>query len=245
MIAEAVAHFGPRIQLHCVGYMTNYRQWAMTGLSVIDVAQQLRLLWSGKKDGGKWGWRDMYQVIAKWRQFSEPNDPVVWVDQLSPEQFAEGFGAHTPMITGQTFVVRYSPMYPKAFSIMKSLIHQVGLPEKEQALFQEAKTLSEAYEIIGRDFYVCTPCHSVATPGRVHEGTRLTLQVSILHSSQHQNLTLNARQLHLRDLNSVYALQEPLNVGRTTQKRWTLPSNNSKRLSHDRKETWMRYLSAY
>ena len=46
------------------------------------------------------GWRDMYDTITKWRQISEPNDPVWWVDLLSPEQFREGFGSHTPMITG-------------------------------------------------------------------------------------------------------------------------------------------------
>jgi hypothetical protein len=31
----------------------------------------------------------------------KPNDPVWWVDLLSPEQFEEGFGSHTPMITGE------------------------------------------------------------------------------------------------------------------------------------------------
>jgi hypothetical protein len=44
------------------------------------------------------------------------------VDLLSAEQFAEGFGSHTPMITGQTHVVRYYPMFARAFAIMKELI---------------------------------------------------------------------------------------------------------------------------
>lgn len=35
-------------------------------------------------------WRDAFDVLVLWRQLSEPNDPVWWVDLLTPEQFAEG-----------------------------------------------------------------------------------------------------------------------------------------------------------
>jgi hypothetical protein len=117
-------------------------------------------------------WRDLYDIPIRWRQFSEvgkpillnkdcvgvssaddvptcslqPNDPVWWVDLLSPEQFAEGyawltltlaltcqltagvrFGSHTPMVTGQTYVVRYSPMAPRAIKIMKEQLEQSPL----------------------------------------------------------------------------------------------------------------------
>jgi hypothetical protein len=67
---------------------------------------------SGIKHDHKFGWRDMYDISVRWRQISEPNDPVWWVDQLTPEQFSEGFGSHTPIITGQCNVVRYGPMFP-------------------------------------------------------------------------------------------------------------------------------------
>ena len=33
-----------------------------------------------------------------------------------------------------------------------------------------------------KDFYVVTPCHSTARPGSIMEGTRLTIQVSLLPS---------------------------------------------------------------
>ena len=35
------------------------------------------------------GWRDAFDVAIKWRQLSEPNDPVLWIDRLAPEAFAE------------------------------------------------------------------------------------------------------------------------------------------------------------
>jgi hypothetical protein len=31
------------------------------------------------------GWRDVFDIAVRWRQLSEPNDPVWWIDQLVPE----------------------------------------------------------------------------------------------------------------------------------------------------------------
>ena len=47
------------------------------------------------------------QPPARWRQLSEPNDQVVWVDLLTRREFEAGFGSHTPMYSGQTKCVRY------------------------------------------------------------------------------------------------------------------------------------------
>lgn len=181
-ILQAATIFGPLIQLDCVGYLPNKRQWMMCGLATLDVAQQLRKYWQelklNKKVTKAFNWREFYDIIVKWRQFSEPNDPVVWVDLLTREQFEEGFGSHTPMITGQTNVIRYSPMFEKSFPIVKRLISQTGISSEKQQRFQSVKTLAEAYEIVQKDFWVCTPCESIAVPGKTYEGTRLTLQVS-------------------------------------------------------------------
>eukprot|EP01114_Cavostelium_apophysatum_P012936 TRINITY_DN3022_c0_g1_i3.p1 TRINITY_DN3022_c0_g1~~TRINITY_DN3022_c0_g1_i3.p1 ORF type:complete len:752 (-),score=181.03 TRINITY_DN3022_c0_g1_i3:565-2820(-) len=191
VINKFVRRFGPRIQNNAAGYMPNKRQYAMTGLSMLDLAQRLKELWkknqttvdgkssSGSQEPHEFGWRDMYDVIIKWRQLSEPNDPVWWVDLLSPEQFEEGFGSHTPMLTGQTQVIRYYPMFSRSFPIMKELMPaQCNLTEDQKREVQEAKDCKAMYDIMRRDFWVCTPCHSTATPGKIMEGTRLTLQVT-------------------------------------------------------------------
>lgn len=47
------------------------------------------------------GYRDVFDVAVRWRQLSEPNDPVWWIDRLTPEAFREGFGLQTPMVNGQ------------------------------------------------------------------------------------------------------------------------------------------------
>lgn len=52
------------------------------------------------------GYRDVFDIAVRWRQLSEPNDPVWWIDRLTPEAFTEGFGLQTPMVNGQLKVIK-------------------------------------------------------------------------------------------------------------------------------------------
>jgi hypothetical protein len=52
-------------------------------------------------------WRDAYDIAVRWRQESEPFDPIFYIDGLSQEAFEEGFGLQTPMVAGQMRVARY------------------------------------------------------------------------------------------------------------------------------------------
>jgi hypothetical protein len=53
------------------------------------------------------GWRDVYDAGVRWRQLSEPFDPVFYVDGMTDKGFEEGFGLQTPMVSGQGRVTRY------------------------------------------------------------------------------------------------------------------------------------------
>lgn len=46
---------------------------------------------------------------------------VVWVDMLTPREFEQGFGSHTPMFTGQTKTVRYHMNFERAFALQKEV----------------------------------------------------------------------------------------------------------------------------
>lgn len=134
------------------------------------------------------GWRDVYSMAVRWRQLSEPCDPVVWVDLLTAKEFEAGFGSHTPMQLGQTKVVRYSANLPRAFALMKEQmstakeVHSaanvpISLAEPNTLLaVATAQDLAQLWEAVGEDFWVTTPCYSSITPGAVLDGTRLTLQ---------------------------------------------------------------------
>lgn len=130
-VLRAASPIGPGIQLKCPGFLSNARQHRMFGLAALEVAQLVRRHWDSVKAGGAgaivpdagssaWrppsgggltrrgasgghpaGYRDIFDVSVRWRQLSEPNDPVWWIDRLTPEAFREGFGLQTPMVNGQ------------------------------------------------------------------------------------------------------------------------------------------------
>jgi len=140
------------------------------------------------KDNGKaheYSWRDWIDIAVKWRQVSEPNDPVFWIDLLAPEAFAEGFGLQTPMVTGQMNVIRYYLYFDRALEVVKKLIVDSGacnvhdqrfmLPRSKLDQLQEAKSCHDMWEVMQQGFYVETPCHSIARPGKSMAGTRITL----------------------------------------------------------------------
>ena len=99
-------------------------------------------------------WRDVVDIGVMWRQASEPFDPVWWIDRLTQESFQQGFGLQTPMVHGQTNVVRYYPMFERAFGITKRLVaEQCPLTDELRAQVLAARDCSELYGIMKKDFW--------------------------------------------------------------------------------------------
>lgn len=134
----------------------------------------------------KMSWQDVYTLAVKWRQISEPCDPVVWVNKLS-EEFNSGFGSHTPVILGQAKVVRYFPNYARTLDVAKTVmkdkkyvhnkaddIIDLSKDGKLQDI-ADAKTCDDLYKVVGEDFWLATWCNSTAFEGKQLEGTRITL----------------------------------------------------------------------
>ncbi|XP_047315854.1 suppressor of RPS4-RLD 1 [Impatiens glandulifera] len=132
-------------------------------------------------------WHDIYSVAVKWRQISEPCDPVVWVNKLSIKEFKAGFGSHTPLILGQEKVVRYFPNFQKTLKAAKEVIktskYAHSKSDKKIDLSEDGKlhdimaaeSCNDIYRIIGEDFWLATWCKSTAFEGKYLEGTRITL----------------------------------------------------------------------
>lgn len=130
-------------------------------------------------------WQEVYSFAVKWRQISEPCDPVVWINKLS-EEFNSGFGSHTPMILGQAKVVRYYPNYERTLDVAKTVIKdQLYVYSKEDKIIDLSKdgkledilganSCSDLYRVVGEDFWLATWCNS-AFEGKRLEGTRITL----------------------------------------------------------------------
>ncbi|KAL7193336.1 hypothetical protein ACSBR2_025027 [Camellia fascicularis] len=131
-------------------------------------------------------WHDLYSLAVKWRQISEPCDPVVWVNKLS-EEFNSGFGSHTPLILGQAKVVRYFPNFQRTLDVAKAVIKEkMHVYNKEDNVIDlsedgklqdimKAESCSDLYRVVGEDFWLATWCDSTVFEGRHLEGTRITL----------------------------------------------------------------------
>ncbi|KAL4343737.1 hypothetical protein HN51_061997 [Arachis hypogaea] len=131
-------------------------------------------------------WQDVYSLAVRWRQISEPCDPVVWVNKLS-EEFNSGFGSHTPLILGQAKVVRYFPNYERTLDIAKTVMKERSYvySKKDKIIhlakdgkleeIMHAKSCSDLYRIVGEDFWLSTWCQSAAFEEKQLEGTRITL----------------------------------------------------------------------
>uniref|UniRef100_A0A2P2MBV0 Uncharacterized protein n=1 Tax=Rhizophora mucronata TaxID=61149 RepID=A0A2P2MBV0_RHIMU len=130
-------------------------------------------------------WQDVYSVAVKWRQISEPCDPVVWINKLS-EEFNSGFGSQTPMVLGQAKVIRYYPNHERTLDVAKAVIKDklyvhnkadeiINITTEKLQDIMDAKTCSDLYNIVGEDFWLATWCNSTAFEGKQLEGTRITL----------------------------------------------------------------------
>ncbi|XP_024959887.1 suppressor of RPS4-RLD 1 isoform X1 [Cynara cardunculus var. scolymus] len=141
-----------------------------------------------EKSSGRsvFSWLHLYSMAVKWRQISEPCDPVVWVNKLS-EEFNSGFGSHTPLILGQTKVIRYYPHFQRTLDVAKAVMKENGFVcnaadaaidlSKDGKLEEilKAESCSDLYKVVGEDFWLATWCKSTAFEGRRLEGTRITL----------------------------------------------------------------------
>jgi tetratricopeptide (TPR) repeat protein len=130
-------------------------------------------------------WRDLFDIAVRWRQVSEPGDPVWWIDRFPTRAFAEGFGLQTPLVNGHLTTVRYATYYQPAFDRVKDILQQHGfytaadahhtLDTEGRERIAAAVSLRDLQVAVGCDFYVVVPCPSLFRSGVVHEGTRLTL----------------------------------------------------------------------
>ena len=191
LLLPYILRYGKLIQLKSPGFLSNLRQHRQCGYSILEMAQTIRKEWGQSEPSmingtysssdqynmkHPFGWRDFFDVGVKWRQFSEPNDPVFWIDYMTKKAFEEGFGLQTPMITGQLHVPRYYPYFKKAFNAIKGLIdQQCPLTDELRENVYNAKSAMELYKVMGRDFWVVSPCYRLTDPTKYLEGTRLTM----------------------------------------------------------------------
>jgi len=126
----------------------------------------------------EFGWRDWMDIAVRWRQNAELNDPVFWIDLIdNNEAGRKAFALQTPIISGQMKIIKYYPYFERCFNILKKLLplQHSDLGYHTKVLLPNAKNAEQMWNLVGRDFYVITPCQPRAGSKQM-EGTRLTLQ---------------------------------------------------------------------
>jgi tetratricopeptide (TPR) repeat protein len=158
-VINTVQPFTKWIQLDSEGFVPNKRQHRMFGLSVLEMAQELRyhitklqkgelgLLISDDQTSNKsfeqfkscnqynnnetcpsgmhiFGWRDFFDIAVKWRQISEPNDAVFWLDKFSNNTYT---GLNTYMLKNSNKVKRYYTYYSRSIEVAKKIITTNGI----------------------------------------------------------------------------------------------------------------------
>ena len=114
-------------------------------------------------DGNAVNWREVYEVVVRWRREAEPGDAVWWIDGLPEKAFAEGFGLHTPMQSGQLKVVRYAKYIPMRWRSSRRRCDGTCRLAKMVSWSGSMKLLHwrDVHELCGRrDFWCTAPCAS-------------------------------------------------------------------------------------
>jgi hypothetical protein len=100
----------------------------------------------GSSRGGKHalGWRDVFDIAVRWRQVSEPNDPVWWIDRLVPEVGGRWFGSAvwSPVETyhGLGRVSRMGSGYKRLSSMVSSRLFAIIPTSRGEAEAQQHVT---------------------------------------------------------------------------------------------------------
>ncbi|MGH0143924.1 UNVERIFIED_CONTAM: hypothetical protein FKN15_027028 [Acipenser sinensis] len=139
-------HLGALMQYDTPGFLPNHRIHRAMGLATLEVMQAIQRTWSNSKVrvNGKtrqMQWRDMFDIAVKWRRVADPDQPVLWLDQMPARSLSRGFNNHINLIRGQIINIRYLAYFDKILSFIKDRIlvyhgayNPRGLAEVRQAL---------------------------------------------------------------------------------------------------------------
>ncbi|XP_077076556.1 tetratricopeptide repeat protein 13 isoform X2 [Siphateles boraxobius] len=185
-------HLGALMQYDTLGFLPNLRIHRAMGLATIEVMQAMQRTWSNSKVrvNGKTRqlqWRDMFDIAVKWRRIADPDQPVLWLDQMPARSLSRGFNNHINLIRGQIINIRYLEYFSSILIFVKDRIlvyhgafNPRGLQEVKQAL-ENVNKVEDLLPIMKfnsktRDgFTVNSKVPSMKDPGKEYDGFTITI----------------------------------------------------------------------
>uniref|UniRef100_A0A670Z478 Tetratricopeptide repeat domain 13 n=1 Tax=Pseudonaja textilis TaxID=8673 RepID=A0A670Z478_PSETE len=217
-------HLGSLMQYETVGFLPNKRMHRAMGLAVLEVMQAVQRTWVNSKVrmNGKtklMQWRDMFDIAVKWRRIADPDQPVLWLDQI-PAQSLRGFNNHIDLIRGQFINMRYTEYFDNILHFIKDRILVYHSANNHKELLEVREALEQVHKVEDllpimkqlnsktRDgFTIHTKVPSLKNPGKEYDGFTVTLTGNgignLLFSVETQ--TTEARtQLYHTEIDALY-----------------------------------------
>uniref|UniRef100_A0A671Q2K4 Uncharacterized protein n=1 Tax=Sinocyclocheilus anshuiensis TaxID=1608454 RepID=A0A671Q2K4_9TELE len=184
---------GALMQYDTLGFLPNLRVHRAMGLATIEVMQAMQRTWSNSKVrvNGKTRqlqWRDMFDIAVKWRRIADPDQPVLWLEQMPARSLSRGFNNHINLIRGQIINIRYLEYFSSILSFVKERIlvyhgayNQRALQEVKQALenvnkVEDLLPIMKQFNSKTRDgFTVNSKVPSLKDPGKEYDGFTITI----------------------------------------------------------------------
>ncbi|KAM8818483.1 tetratricopeptide repeat protein 13 isoform 1-T1 [Rhynchonycteris naso] len=215
---------GSLMQYETPGFLPNKRIHRAMGLAALEVMQAVQRTWTNSKVrmSGKtrlMQWRDMFDIAVKWRRVADPDQPVLWLDQMPARSLSRGFNNHINLIRGQVINMRYLEYFEKILHFIKDRIliyhganNPKGLLEVREAL-EKVHKVEDLLPIMKFNtktkdgFTVNTKVPSLKDQGKEYDGFTITITGdkigNILFSVETQT-TEERTQLYHAEIDALY-----------------------------------------
>ncbi|XP_061480449.1 tetratricopeptide repeat protein 13 isoform X4 [Rhineura floridana] len=218
-------HLGSLMQYETPGFLPNKRIHRAMGLAVLEVMQAVQRTWVNSKVrmNGKtrlMQWRDMFDIAVKWRRIADPDQPVLWLDQMPARSLSRGFNNHINLIRGQVINIRYLEYFETMLHFIKDRILVFHSANNHKELLEVREALEQVQKVEDllpiikqlnsktRDgFSVNTKVPSLKDPGKEYDGFTITITGdkigNILFSVETQT-TEERTQLYHTEIDTLY-----------------------------------------
>ncbi|XP_074470869.1 tetratricopeptide repeat protein 13 isoform X1 [Sebastes fasciatus] len=218
-------HLGALMQYDTPGFLPNRRIHRAMGLATLEVMQAMHRTWSNSKVrvNGKtrqMQWRDMFDIAVKWRRIADPDQPVLWLDQMPARSLSRGFNNHINLIRGQIINIRYLAYFDNILDFIKDRIlvyhgayNPRGLLEVRQALenvnkVEDLLPIMKQFNSKTRDgFTVNSKVPSMKDTGKEYDGFTITItgdRVGNMLFSVETQTTEERTQQYQSEIESIY-----------------------------------------
>ncbi|KAM4828606.1 tetratricopeptide repeat protein 13 isoform 2-T2 [Thomomys bottae] len=143
---------GSLMQYETPGFLPNKRIHRAMGLAALEVMQAVQRTWTNSKVrmSGRtrlMQWRDMFDIAVKWRRIADPDQPVLWLDQMPARSLSRGFNNHINLIRGQVINMRYLEYFEKILHFIKDRILVYHGANNPEALLEVREALEKVHKV--------------------------------------------------------------------------------------------------